>query len=165
MSARRKILVADLLCGAGDRLWVRESLKRVGAPHHGWSYAADGVMVSLPRSDPRVAAMIAWAHHKEGDNAPSIHMPRWASRLTLIVTATKIERVHEISEQDALREGMDFASFKDGTAKGLDPKSSFAILWNELHGAGAWESNPEVVALTFIVHKQNIDALPKAEAA
>ncbi len=157
----------------GDRLWVRENLKKVGSPHHCWTYSADSLPVSLQRSDPRTTAMIAWAHHKEGNSTPSIHMPRWASRLTLVVTATKIEGLQTISEQDCEREGCMWhraldvwqvigaalpsgAPIAESTAR-----NAFAALWDTINGSGAWGDNPEVVALTFTVHKQNIGAMEK----
>lgn len=156
----------------GDRLWVRENLYEDASNQ--WRYSADDALVSLPEHDPRISAMIAWAHHKEGDQAPSIHMPRWASRLTLVVTATKIERLQDISRDDAVAEGLKLVSaeieeffrwpapFDQGTW--LTPPAAFAWLWKQLHGPEAWDANPEVVALTFTVHKQNIDTM-LAEAA
>lgn len=169
----------QLVC-PGDRFWVRENLTCVGDGL--WKYAADraGVM-ALKASE---STMVAWAHHEERGTVPSIHMPRWASRLTLIVTARKIEPLQALSEADAVAEGvsrigadMPWAanSFKDGpnfytvdmgdgalsqpTAAG-----TFALLWKCLHGEEAWDANPEVVALTFRVIKANIDA-PEALAA
>lgn len=112
---------------------------------------------------------------------PAIHMPRWASRLTLIVTATKVERLQEISFEDACAEGMpDFVTFLAAVGETVEarerenaadcarrlqwPQRWFADVWRDLHGAGSWDSNPEVVALTFTVHKRNIDALASAVA-
>lgn len=158
----------------GDRLWVREEFSGAYSLRHkpprewppnseGW-YWADG--------EPRYGD---WTKPK-----PSIHMPRWASRLTLIVTATKIERLQAISDADAQAEGIveDDGSEPDiwyvpgsgGTEIGrkMDPllanrpSKVFAGLWRALHGPDAWDANPEVVALTFTVHKQNIDAMGKA---
>lgn len=152
----------------GDRLWVRESLQR--SPERHWRYAADGTVIVMPRTDPRVTAMVAWAHHKEGDHAPSIHMPRWASRITLIVTAVKTEKLQDITEADALAEGARvmgaFYGFGYPTSPiGKYPQSAFAGLWSELHGATSWDENPEVVAISFTPFKSNIDALTKTEAA
>jgi hypothetical protein len=170
---------------AGDRLWVRESLSQYGS--EGWHYSADKKAVTLMHGHPSVTAMIAWAHHQERNSAPSIHMPRWASRLTLVVTATKIERVREISNDDAEAEGIESELWeqavgyrnyetKDGwfcTWPGVGiyvkpdqiRRLSFCSLWKSLHGVTSWDSNPEVVALTFVVHKQNIDTMPKEIAA
>ena len=123
--------------------------------------------------------MIAWAHHKEGDSAPSIHMPRWASRLTLVVTETKIERLQAISDQDAMAEGAKYfpdirpdPQSRDNRWSMESPSSTdhclstpywaFANFWNKLHGDRAWEVNPEVVAMSLVVHRQNIDAMKEA---
>lgn len=164
----------------GDRLWVRENLRKL---QMGWAYSAGeglGRAIEMPPSDPRVPSMVAWAHHKEQDYCPSIHMPRWASRLTLFVTAVKIERVKSISEEDAKAEGViqDDGSEPDiwyipgsgGTpwGKKMDPFTAdrpskvFCGLWRALHGRESWDENPEVVALTFTVQRQNIDAIKKA---
>lgn len=93
---------------------------------------------------------------------PSIHMPRWASRLTLTVTDVRVQRVQEISEEDARAEGalrmyMDddakFYEIDDGTYR-----CGFCGLWAHINGIDAWDSNPWIVALTFTVEPRNIDA-------
>jgi hypothetical protein len=152
----------------GDRLWVRESLYR-GQTTTAWCYTADNKLIALEWADHRVAQMVAWAHHKEGGSCPSIHMPRWSSRLTLTVTAARIERLQAISEEDARAEGV--ARFRSGDTvmygiavpqghelAGLSARETFTSLWCDLHGPSAWVANPEVVALTFSVEKINIDA-------
>lgn len=83
----------------------------------------------------------------------SIHMPRWASRLTLEVTGAKVERLKEISMEDARAEGF------GGLAVG--ETTWFRGVWESIHGPGAWEANPWVAALSFSVHKSNIDAVTK----
>lgn len=160
----------------GDRLWVREGLE-IGKSRIGWQYRADAVPIRMMNDDPRVTQMIAWAHHRERDHCTAIHMPRWASRLTLIVRATKIERLQEIKEAECIAEGCKVIRLAgnpvdDEPMVRLEPshvygtpRTWFRELWDSLHGKGAWDGNPEVVALTFIVHKHNIDALPKAVAA
>lgn len=159
----------------GDRLWVREN----------W-YAAQGEDRVKPRDmtpDWKICPAVDWDYAKwgiKGKLRVAMHMPRWASRLTLIVTATKIERLQDISEADAQAEGIieDDGSLPDiwfvpGTGGVLKmepltahcPSKVFAGLWRALHGSDAWDANPEVVALTFTVHKQNIDSMPKHEPA
>ena len=95
---------------------------------------------------------------------PSIHMPRWASRLTLIVTATKIERLQKIANADAIAEGCGVSLDHPTPERTREPfpVEAFKTLWMKLHGADAWDDNPEVVALTFTVHKANIDAVKRA---
>lgn len=150
----------------GDRLWVRENLVRMNSGD--WRYAADQKPVTLAHGDSRVAAMVAWAHHYDHDAAPSIHMPRWASRLTLIVTKTKIEKLQMIRTRDAKAEGTHRSLPGSDAWYEADPRRyvmAFRAVFEHLHGPTVWDDNPEVVALTFTVHKQNIDTMPKAIAA
>lgn len=154
----------------GDRLWVRERMSRVA---EAWQYEADKTAVTLPAGHPSVSTMIAWAHHYERDYCPSIHMPRWASRLTLVVSVVKIERLQDISEADAIAEGIRQLRDGSGTWAGREgpgslvtpwptAKEAFSDLWDQLHGAGAWGSNSEIVAIAFRPHLSNIDALKEA---
>lgn len=140
----------------GDRLWVRENLTCIGDGI--WRWAADDEHVYSSRESH--SAMRAWAHHQERGSVPSIHMPRWASRLTLVVTATKIEQVREISEADALAEGIDTVRISHGKVA-----DAYGDLWKRLNGEESWDDNPEVVVVSFTVHKQNIDAMKEAAAA
>jgi hypothetical protein len=126
-------------CKPGDRLWVREA------------FAMEGAMIGPGRDAPAFMADFPGDPRGLGWRSP-IHMPRRASRLTLIVTATKIERVQEISREDELAEG---------TPKG----TFFDSVWSALHGDASWQANPEVVALTFTVERRNIDAVTAAPAA
>jgi len=89
-----------------------------------------------------------------------LHLPRKWSRLTLDITDVRFEPLHDISEADAIAEGC------EGRVDGLRlPSEHYAELWDELHGEGAWASNPEVVVLTFTAHKTNVDDLLKAREA
>lgn len=94
-------------------------------------------------------------------------MKREFSRLTLIVTATKMERVQEISDDDAIAEGsrIPLAELKPAARKAAwSERQAFSHIWQSLHTkpGARWEDNPEVVALTFTVHQQNIDAMESA---
>ena len=137
----------------GDRLWVRETLTCSGAMIQ---YVAD-----------RHTSELVWPAHWKNDPRPSIHMPRWASRITLLVTDVRRERVQEISEEDALAEGVGEPYLADGdppfeeTATMISSRRQFRALWSRLHGQDAWEANPEVVVPTFQVHLGNIDSLNK----
>lgn len=132
----------------GDRLWVREKF-HLGAQCTHYAEEFDGTVRVTFRSP--------------------IHMPRWASRLTLVVTAVKIERLQEISEADARAEGVLYVPghgditptdlrADPGYSNFLNCRMGFAAIWQELHGRDSWGANPEVVALSFIVQHSNIDA-------
>lgn len=143
----------------GDRLWVREAFS------YSWSVKDDPARRHL-------MPLWYWAdgHPDDGDWSkpkPSIHMPRWASRLTLIVTDVRVERLQEISEADAGAEGLEYRldwlpQWRGG--EGMDwhsefPRDAYAALWDHINGAGAWEHNPWVAAYTFTVHHRNIDTM------
>lgn len=91
----------------------------------------------------------------------SIHMPRWASRLTLAVTDVRVQRVQEISKADVTAEGITERNghpIEECYAGWHEP---FAQLWDAINGKRpgcAWEDDPWVVALTFDVHRMNVDA-------
>lgn len=90
---------------------------------------------------------------------PSIHMPRWASRLSLEVTDMRIERLQDISEEDARAEGI-VMPYKAGNFERDLPIRKFRDLWNSIHGPDAWDQNPEIVAVSFEIHKVNIGSDP-----
>lgn len=136
----------------GDRLWVREAAHCNQSTH------------------PVLTFYKADSSARELKFRPSIHMPRWASRLTLIVEATKIERLQDISDDDAVAEGLwyceegDAAGFwfagpdyKPDDVFGDGSVECYQRLWESLHGKDAWDANPEVVAITFRVVRENID--------
>lgn len=147
---------------AGDRLWVRENFRILFA-------GADAILKSFAVDEWKAVDRGALAGKLLTDKygaefRPSIHMPRWASRLTLIVTATKRERLQQISGDDAEAEGV-FRHVDEHSVEKIfrsDRASSailyFRELWTKLHGEASWDANPEVVALTFTVAKRNIDA-------
>lgn len=91
-------------------------------------------------------------------------MPRWASRLTLVVTDARVQRVQEISAEDCAREGVkisDIALTNKGYIWGN--REAFRDLWNSLHGHDAWERNNWVAAYTFTVHRCNVDQIGGGE--
>jgi len=138
-------------CAVGDRLWVRETFMypndQITIYRATWREDAKrDRLENVPKDEPT-----GWT--------PCIHMPRSASRLTLVVTATKVERLQQITGNDAMAEGIEATEFYVPKEHG---SFAFRRLWESLHGAGSWAANPELVALTFTVHRQNIDALPKA---
>lgn len=135
----------------GDRLWVQEQLRGDGQPGDRRvgiaRYGADGEMV-LPctgcgnvwcngSSDgcglTRMDVVWQWSRPV----MPSIHMPRWASRITLEVTGVRVERVQNMNRGDAMAEGCPFPNM----AKGANPLHWYHDLWDSIHGPGAWERN------------------------
>jgi hypothetical protein len=138
---------------AGDRLWVRET----------WGTYPQG------KESEQVF------YRSNGDDQlakwrPSIHMPRWASRITLEITKVRVERLQDISEEDAKAEGVSawdtsmwLGEENDGRITSYDPdkahpgrkpfritkRTAYATLWDSLHGKGAWEKNPWVFVIEF----------------
>lgn len=134
----------------GDRLWVRESFKFGRAPND-----EPGQGIALFDNDANTAvphpqmerSRYHWCRYYR--LTPSIHMPRWACRLVLEVVAVRVERVQEISEEDALAEGME--TIPVGTATWSN-RQSFATLWDQINGrraGGAWADNPWVWVVEF----------------
>ena len=139
----------------GDRLWVRETFaKRLDCQDgsdkakHYVMYRADCAGESGP-TDP-----MNW--HDYGDGwTPSIFMPRWASRITLELTAVRVERLQEIGEKDARAEGIndplcvEVSTLATGCAT-YSYAAAYRMLWDKINGKRApWDSNPWVWAITF----------------
>jgi hypothetical protein len=163
----------------GDRLWVRESFL-VFSDDYGWPDYEDrqcakpdmtivyadlesGPLAPAGFEPPSNAKRIVRGvvGHPETfteiGSIPSIYMPRWASRLTLIVEAVKVEMLTDISEADAQAEGVVPVLGTPGVP--IDRHyAAFMQLWESLHGEGATYANPWVVAVQFRVVLANIDA-------
>jgi hypothetical protein len=128
----------------GDRLWVRET----------WNTSA---LCLPPISEPYIYAadlgptgVGRWAANWK----PSIHMPRAASRISLDIIAVRVERLQDISRDDALAEGIvqGYGGFglPDGSHfHAADPRISYWSLWDAINGQGATEANPWVWAVSF----------------
>lgn len=148
----------------GDRLWVREtwadwtdvdSERCVVYQSDGLArkvlcdYGGDGDPVELVEETTPIWPVEKWR--------PSIHMPRWASRLTLNVTGVRVERVQEISHEDCIREGVDSGRWTACDGKRTLPaghsnaRNRFRALWDSINadrGFG-WQSNPWVWVIEF----------------
>lgn len=166
--ATRTRWLAHLGYARGDRLWVREQCATWG---RGSDRAPVGYPVAYAADDPEWEDIKHDAKVSSGDEwkiRPSIHMPRWASRLTLTVTDVRVERLQDISEADAIAEGVERDS--DGWRDYLMPqtqccataKDSFRTLWGSINGPGAWEANPWVTVTSFETHCQNIGQMEAA---
>lgn len=137
----------------GDRLWVRETW----AGHESdddisparMPAAWDGSLASAP---PVWYQSTETDHRGRGRWRPSIHMPRWASRITLRVTSVRVERLQAITPEDVVAEGvappMQLGALPLAWAR--HTKIAFANLWDQLNGARAsWGSNPWVWVVGF----------------
>lgn len=126
----------------GDRLWVRETWAYLDFPKRHVAYRADGDL-----------KVISWS--------PSIHMFRKDSRITLEVVSVRVERLQDITDEDAQAEGIEWNPKLDpsGPCKWRlygkpntgtnSPIGSYESLWDSINGAGSWDANPWVWCVTF----------------
>lgn len=142
----------------GDRLWVRETwaMPRAFDAHSPTTALrrTRGLPNRFYRADEKIISAGAYTGERGRWRSP-IHMPRWASRLTLTITDVRVERLQDITEADAQAEGCPVTH--DGHP--YDPPSqdtwqgygraSFSLLWSKIHGPGAWDANPWVWVVTF----------------
>ena len=164
----------------GDELWVREN---VYADHDQSEVITcakyfDGVSVLYDgtHDDPDAdeyekyeGSLAHWWYSRE--TCPSIHMPRWASRIQLRITDIRIEQLKSVSEQDAISEGLksiskdgelfkwglpDYDGFPGNDNHGwpwncweISPISAFMKVWEMVHGEGSWNKNPWVWVVEF----------------
>ena len=124
----------------GDRLWVRETWAQPTSLDPGPTFYRADYPECVPAHYENVppATDIRWK--------PSIHMPRWASRITLEVTGVRVERVQNITEQGAIAEGC--VAVDDGPSWHT-AADAFEALWKSLNGADSWNSNPWVWVVDF----------------
>lgn len=145
----------------GDRLWVRETFQlvfadgfeHVGAtfPDYGTGY---GYKCNYPATDGRVEFI-------DGDGritdrvTPSIRMPRWASRILLEIVSVRVERLQDISEEDAKAEGIwrtvsgHFSYGDEYNPSYITAVDAFGALWESINGADSWAANPWVWVVEF----------------
>lgn len=150
----------------GDRLWVREAHTftrngMTGEINQGSAlYRAD----ATDNTGARWPTVTPDDPDREVKWRSPIHMPRWASRLTLVVTDVRVQRLQDILLGDCYAEGCttgkgeaDNGSLPKGW---VGPWAEYRELWNSLHGPDAWDANPWVSATTFTVHRCNVDQMP-----
>lgn len=114
---------------AADLLWVKET------------WATEAEWDTLRPSELPVGTKV---RYKATDDHPAkwrtpLFMPRWASRLLLQIEHIRLERLHEISLESAIGEGL----------VDEDPIKAYSALWEALHGSGSWEDNPWVWVIEF----------------
>ncbi len=145
----------------GDRLWVRETFQPLfaeGAEHgdNDWQ-TGRGYAVSYPATDG-IHEFVDADDNFTDRCWPSIHMPRWASRITLEVTGVRVERLQEISEADAISEGIErsYDQWRDyrtdqavNYPSAATPIESYRTLWEQINGSGSWDTNPWVWVVEF----------------
>lgn len=158
----------------GDRLWVREAfaIENTYDYHGDHSIPGDGRPIQKRDNDPdggywlipHYRATDGEPHivsddHEEDDDRtrwrPSIHMPRWASRITLEIVSVGVERVQDISDADAFAEGIQHVvnqgQHDDGTARG-----AYRALWESINGERSWSVNPWVWVIEF--HRMEVNS-------
>ncbi|WP_438435983.1 morphogenetic protein [Klebsiella pneumoniae] len=125
----------------GDRIWVRETWARynIDQNSHDIAYRA-----TTPADWP-----------EEGRWRPSVHMPRWASRILLEITSVRVERLNSISQEDAQAEGLELTGWRptysdpDTGGEVMTPYDNFAELWSSIYGDESWKANPWVWVISF----------------
>jgi hypothetical protein len=151
----------------GDRLWVRETWycdhwDVQQGPYREVDGARELLVYRADDERPYEAEQPIWR--------PSIHMPRWASRILLEIVSVRVERLHGISEGDALAEGVHSIRSKEWDLKhfpewrkafdeacsrkekppiGPLPSQSYRALWESINGTGSWDANPWVWVVEF----------------
>ncbi|EMO4451300.1 hypothetical protein ACN9PN_19725 [Klebsiella pasteurii] len=141
----------------GDRIWVRETFRvhsratdvatlvYKASVRNSWTEQTHRVPVSVCN---KPATPEKWT--------PSLHMPRWASRILLEITGVRVERLNAISEENAASEGV--AQFRGGFWKHYQPgwtqhqlsaRGSFVTLWKSIYDEESWQSNPWVWVIEF----------------
>lgn len=158
------VLASQCPYPVGMRLWVCETWGEVS--HIDWGDPRKASFVHVLGLDERCIIYreealrhgFEWAGESDADRwRPSIHMPRWASRLTLLVTDVLVQRVQEIrtNEHDLRAEGLELRPSElypeINTASKLCRQ--FESLWEQTYGPGAWERNDWVWAIGFEVVK------------
>lgn len=150
--ASRNGCVAEILCPYGqksDRLWVRETWRHaMSDTHRCFCYKADN-KYQCGKDAPT---------DYQPDWKPSIHMPKIACRLYLEITDIKVQRLQDITEEEAIAEGIEVIEFDDETMyrnySKFDiclrcPIASFCSLWQSINGVESWEENPWIWKIAF----------------
>jgi hypothetical protein len=156
----------------GDLIYVRETFRYFESEECGCS--------DSPCGCPKPDSFIYFASHDDGESKwkPSIHMPRCASRLTLKVTDVRIEKVQDITESQAISEGVRYHSLYQewgGVEIHPDshhnatryrwyenPKDAYKYLWGSIYGN--WDCNPYVWVVEFeVIHKNINDVIASIE--
>lgn len=124
----------------GDRLWVRETWAIMSKSRQS-AWKGEAIPKHLMESVELVYR--ADEDYGPGIYRPSIHMPRWASRIDLEITDVRVERLQDITEEDAMAEG----AYKSPAAGNY--RMGFGEIWESINGSGSWSKNPWVWVIEF----------------
>ena len=157
----------------GDRLWARETCRaeELSDGLDGVRYLADDGFVSIQPNEDGINRWLEMRDYGNRPNTvarvktvPAIHMPRWASRITLEVTGVRVERLQDISEADAIAEGIESLTYGGQTTYRdyslsdelaavspmlKSPIASYRSLWASINGPGSWDANQWVWVVEF----------------
>lgn len=140
----------------GDRIWVREAFRvhsratdvatlvYKASERNSWTEQTHRVPVAVCN---KPATPEKWT--------PSLHMPRWASRITLEITDVRVERLNAISQEDAQAEGMELTGWRptysdpDSGGEVMTLYDNFAELWSSIYGDESWKANGWVWVISF----------------
>ncbi|HHT0069041.1 TPA: hypothetical protein ACTW88_001879 [Raoultella ornithinolytica] len=140
----------------GDRIWVRETFRvhsratdvatlvYKASERNSWTEQTHRVPVAVCN---KPATPEKWT--------PSLHMPRWASRILLEITDVRVERLNSISQEDAQAEGLELTGWRptysdpDSGGEIMTPYDNFAELWSSIYGDESWQANPWVWVIEF----------------
>ena len=143
-NAKQEVLATCPYGQPGDTLWVRETWRELEYPTMSTTHEY--------RATSRDSENHKWR--------PSIYMPRWVSRITLVISSVRVQRLQEISEADARAEGAPLElRLLDSVRLGATASHTggFERLWESIYGPDSWDANPWVWALTFEVIRKNVD--------
>ncbi|EUC90048.1 ASCH domain-containing protein [Klebsiella oxytoca] len=149
----------------GDRIWVRETFQGPLFDYEQMeAYLEDSSRFEKPEFCQYAADGGHRPEYQDADDnlrhgwRPSIHMPRWASRILLEITNVRVERLNSIHDVDAMREGIQnltTCSHADfgipGVVNAQHPVRAFQLLWESIYGADNWKANPWVWVIEFKV--------------
>jgi hypothetical protein len=150
----------------GDRLWVRESGRMSEGRFFAYSAtpgvarcADDKGFITVSPEEAQSWTPEQW---RSGGwkSVPSIHMPRWASRITLEIVSVRVERLQDISEEDAIAEGVTvtkshinnsrlFKECRPDLPYIAPAQQAYSELWESINGPGSWDANPWVWVVEF----------------
>lgn len=135
----------------GDRIWVRESFRvHSRATDVATLVYKASVQNSWTEQTHRVPVTACNKPVSPEKWTPSIHMPRWASRITLEITDVRVERLNSITEQDAIDEGCHGGHDSiPGYMYSATPHEHFHHIWESIYGADSWQANPWVWVISF----------------